>query len=140
MSWDEWEQIKLNQLPADSGPAVSAVTGGLKSSQRAWLAAGDGVGALRGRVRTALGKLEDGQSGLGDPDGCLSAAAQKELYASWKTYAENVGKRCASLQKTLERVGHEQLMTDAGVQAEIDRVRLAYADTDAVGGGPQQGR
>jgi hypothetical protein len=144
MAWDEWERIKagvaerqptgtqLNQVPVEPGPAGSAVTGGLMSSRRAWLAAGDGVGSLRRSVSTALGRLENGQSGLGESAGCLSAAAQAELYVSWKKYAEDVSGRCGSLRAIMERVGHEQLLTDEAVKAEIRRVKAAYADLDPV--------
>ncbi|GAA2248965.1 hypothetical protein GCM10010232_40550 [Streptomyces amakusaensis] len=152
MAWDEWEQIKagvaerqsggtqLNQLSAETGSSAGAGTGGLKSSKKAWLSAGEGVGSLRGPLGTALGKLADGQAGLGEGEGCLSAAAQKELYVSWKRYAEDVGKRCGSLQKIMEQVGHDQLRTDEAVKGEFDRVKSAYADTAAVGGGAPQGR
>jgi hypothetical protein len=146
MGWDEWEQIKanvaarqstgmqLNQLPPDQGASVSAVTGGLKSSQKAWLTAGQGVGSLRKSVSTALTKLEEGQKGLGAETGCLSAAAQGEVYDSWKRYAVDVSKRCGSLQKILEQVGHDQLKTDEAVKAEVDKLKVEYADTGAIGG------
>ncbi|MFE3142075.1 hypothetical protein [Streptomyces scopuliridis] len=146
MAWDEWEQIKadvanpkstgmqLNQFPADSGPAVSAVTGGLKSSKKAWLTAGEGVGSLRKGVSTALTRLEESQTGLGAETGCLSAAAQRDVYASWKRYIEDVSKRCGSLQGILRQVGHDQLKTDEAVKAELDMLQLKYADTDAIGG------
>ncbi|MFE3739337.1 hypothetical protein [Streptomyces sp. NPDC059134] len=146
MAWDEWEQAKaevagrqdiamrLNQVPADPGPSASAVTGGLKSSKKAWVTAGEGVGSLRKSVTTALTELEDGQAGLGTAAGCLSAAAQKEVYDSWKTYTKSVFERCGSLQSLLERVGNDQLKTDEAVKGEIDQLKKKYADTDALGG------
>ncbi|MGW1974642.1 hypothetical protein [Streptomyces sp. NPDC001889] len=143
MAWDEWEQLKAGVAERQSAGMRLNSSGGtdrLKSSRQGWLSAGEGVGSLRGRIGTALGRLEDGQAGLGDTDGCLSAAAQKDLYASWRTYAENVSKRCGSLQKIMERVGHEQLRTDESVEAGIASVKSAYADTAAVGGAPQRGR
>ncbi|MCX4503474.1 hypothetical protein [Streptomyces anulatus] len=146
MAWDEWEQIKvdvadqkstamqINHLPVEPGPSASAVTGGLKTNQKAWLTAGEGIGSLRKGAGTALTKLEDGQTGLGSETGCLSAAAQREVYASWKRYVENVSKRCGSLQGILGQVGHDQLKTDEAVKAEMKMLRLRYADTDATGG------
>ncbi|MCF4139160.1 hypothetical protein L1856_24015 [Streptomyces sp. Tue 6430] len=146
MAWDEWEQIKadvtdrqpvamrLNQVPVEPSSGPSAVTGGLKSSKKAWVTAGTGVGSLRGGVSTALAKLAEGQAGLGAIPGCLSAAAQKEVYDSWKKYAESVSERCGSLQKILEQVGHDLLTTDEAVKGEIHKLDLKYADTDAVGG------
>ncbi|MGW1276352.1 hypothetical protein ACWD4V_05260 [Streptomyces tsukubensis] len=145
MAWDEWEQIKagvaereatamrLNGLPPDeTGPGISAVTLGLQSSRQAWLAAGEGVGSLRRGVTTAAGKLTDGQSGLGETAGCLSAAAQQELYASWKKYADDVSRRCGSLQGILDQVGRELLRTDEAVEAEIGKVRAEFADRDDI--------
>ncbi|MDX3533328.1 hypothetical protein PV721_02870 [Streptomyces sp. MB09-01] len=147
MAWDEWEQIKagagdgqhvamrLNQVPADPGTgAPSAVTGGLQSSKKAWTAAGEGVGSLRQTMGTALTKLEDGQTGIGSTAGCLTAAAQKDVYDSWKKYAESVSERCGALQGILNQVGRDLLTTDEGVQAEMNRLNATYADTDAVGG------
>lgn len=146
MAWDEWEEIKadvanrhstdmqLNQFPPEPGPSASAVTGGLRSSKKAWLTAGEGVGSLRKGINTALIGLEDGQTGLGAETGCLSAAAQRDVYASWKRYIEDVSKRCGSLQGILGQVGHDQLKTDEAVKNEIDLFQRQYADTDATGG------
>ncbi|WCD86202.1 hypothetical protein KPP03845_102544 [Streptomyces xanthophaeus] len=148
MAWDEWEQIKagatdrqpvmrLNQVPAEAGAGPSAVTGGLKSSKKAWATAGDGVGSLRQSVGSALAKLEGGQAGLGATAGCLSAAAQKDVYDSWKKYAEGVSERCGSLQGILHQVGRDVLTTDEAVNAEMHKLNAKYADTDAVGGQAQ---
>lgn len=149
MAWDEWEQSKadvadrqpvamrLNQAPAEPGTGPSAVTGGLKSSKKAWATAGDGVGSLRQSVSGALTKLEDGQAGLGATTGCLSAAAQKDLYDSWKKYAESVSERCGSLQSILQQVGRDVLTTDEAVNGEMHKLNVKYADTDAVGGQAQ---
>ncbi|MCX2184019.1 hypothetical protein KV205_26310 [Streptomyces sp. SKN60] len=146
MAWDEWEQIKagaagqqpaamqLNHVPVEPDAGPSQVTGGLKSSQKAWNTAGEGVGSLRGTIGTALTKLEDGQAGLGATTGCLTAAAQKDVYDSWKKYAESVSKRCGSLQGILQQVGRDVLTTDDAVKDEMDRLNKQYADTDAVGG------
>ncbi|HBF85842.1 MAG TPA: hypothetical protein DD420_39760 [Streptomyces sp.] len=146
MTWDEWQQIKasvaerhstemqLNELPPDAGTSGSAVTGGVKSSKKAWLTAGEGVGSLRTTLGTALRQLEEGQAGLGTPKGCLGADAQREVYGSWKRYLGNVSKRCGSLQSILEQVGHDQLKTDEAVKAEIDVLQVQFTDTDAVGG------
>jgi hypothetical protein len=32
-----------------------------------------------------MGKLTDGQQGLGEDAGCLTAAAQKDVHTSWET-------------------------------------------------------
>ncbi|MFJ3174948.1 hypothetical protein ACIPJK_29720 [Streptomyces roseus] len=149
MAWDEWEQIKsgghggqsaamrLNHVPAEPSSGPSAVTGGVVSSKKAWTAAGEGVGSLRQNVGTALTKLETGQSGLGAVKGCESAAAQMEVYDSWKKYAESVSERCGALQAVLGQVGRDLLTTDEAVSAEMNKLNAKYADTDAVGGRPK---
>ncbi|WP_328668250.1 hypothetical protein OG905_13735 [Streptomyces sp. NBC_00322] len=146
MAWDEWEQIKadvtgrqsaamqLNHVPVEPSSGPSAVTGGLKSSKKAWATAGEGVGSLRQSIGTGLTKLENGQAGLGATTGCLSAAAQKDVYDSWKKYAESVSERCGSLQSILEQVGRDLLTSDEAVKGEMGKLNLKYADTDAIGG------
>ncbi|MGW5678093.1 hypothetical protein ACWEV4_23945 [Streptomyces sp. NPDC003860] len=135
MAWDEWEQLKAGAAERRStGMQLNSAgaAGAVKSSRQAWTTAGESIGSLRKGIGTAVGKLADGQAGLGKTDGCLSAAAQREVYASWQRYAQDVGKRCESLRSIMERVGRDQLATDEAVKAEIDRVRGAYADVDPV--------
>ncbi|MEU6087795.1 hypothetical protein ABZ865_13425 [Streptomyces sp. NPDC047085] len=150
VAWDEWEQLKadavargsthmrLNQLPADlggaSGASGGAVSGRLKSEKRVWVKVGEAVKGLKGDVGKALKKLEDGQSGLGDTSGCQSAAAQKELCDSWKKYVGDVSDRCGELGGLLERSGHDLHMLDSDVRAELDKIKLKYQDTEALGG------
>ncbi|MFF9566663.1 hypothetical protein [Streptomyces sp. NPDC014685] len=146
MAWDEWEKIKadvtdrqsatmqLNHVPVESGVSAGTVSGGLRSSKKAWLTAGEGVGSLRKGLGAALTDLEDGQAGLGAVTGCLSAAAQKDVYDSWKKYAEDVSERCGSLQRLLGQAGSDQLKTDEAVKEEIDGLARKYADTDAADG------
>ncbi|MEU6664411.1 hypothetical protein [Streptomyces sp. NPDC046727] len=145
MSWDEWEQLKaeaaarggathmrLNQVVPDAGGGTGA--GDLKSSKKAWTKAGQDTKGLQGDVDKALAKLDDGQSGLGDTSGCQSAAAQKELYDSWKKYVGDVKDRCGALGGLMESSGHDLAKSDADVKAELDRLRTKYQDTEPVGG------
>ncbi|NEB56009.1 hypothetical protein G3I48_27585 [Streptomyces griseus] len=148
MAWDEWERLKqdasqlqdvgmrLNQYPAGdgSGPATSGVTGGVKSTRKAWNDAGAGVGSLRENIDRAVGKLQDGQKGLGAGEGCLTAGAQTTVHASWDRYVKALGKRCDSVKGVLEKTGHDLLTTDEAVKAELNSIRTAHADTAAVGG------
>ncbi|MFF5506461.1 hypothetical protein ACF1E9_31475 [Streptomyces roseolus] len=144
MPWDEWEQLKseaagrepaamrLNQLAApDGGGGYSE---DLKTDKRAWAKAGDGVVGLKEGLTTALTKLESGQAGLGDTGGIQSAAAQQELYASWKKYVGDVGARCDALGGLLKAAGQDLARTDESVKQELDALAAKYGDTDAVGG------
>ncbi|MEU2062345.1 hypothetical protein [Streptomyces sp. NPDC013455] len=144
MSWDEWEQLKadaaargssqmqLNHVPMD--PGGSGAAGKLKSDKKTWTMAGEDTKGLQDDIGKALGKLDDGQSGLGETSGCESAAAQKELYDSWKKYVGDVKSRCGELGGLMERSGHDLSKSDGEVKAELDRVAAKYKDTDAVGG------
>lgn len=148
MAWDEWEQIKaeaaargstqteLNQPPTDApgGTPVGEASGDLKSDKKAWATAGESVTGLHSGMGKALTKLEEGQAGLGDLAGCRSAAAQRELYESWKKYIGDVRRRCEVLGGLLERAGHDLSKSDAAVKEELDRLKAHYQDTPPVGG------
>ncbi|UFR02707.1 hypothetical protein KBP30_16620 [Streptomyces sp. Go40/10] len=141
MAWDEWEQLKAEA--AASGSARMQLNHAdpmgvgydrLKSNKKAWTTAGEGVSGLQDDIGKALAKLDDGQSGLGDTSGCQSAAAQQELYDSWKEYAGKVKGRCGELAELLKRSGYDLAMSDADVKAELDKIKGKYHDTEAVGG------
>ncbi|MDQ0959771.1 hypothetical protein QFZ66_003649 [Streptomyces sp. B4I13] len=142
MAWDEWEQLKsaaaerhgtqmqLNHVPLDPGGSG----GTLVSNKPAWSKAGSDVGSLREDLSKVEVKLADGQKGIGEDAGCLTAAAQKDVYRSWETYVKNVGNRCGKLSGLLEKAGSDQLKTDEAINAEIGNMKVEYADTPAVGG------
>jgi hypothetical protein len=149
VAWEEWEQLKaaaaerhsarvqLNQLLADQGgtsSGSSGASGELRSDKKAWSAAGEGVGGLRGNIAKALAKLQDGQKGLGKDSECSTAAAQREVHTSWERYVRNVSGRCEKLAGLLEKVGTDQLRTDEAIRDEIAKLKIEYEDTPAVGG------
>lgn len=156
MAWDEWEglkadaqargstQMQLNQYPADPGGGGAGggnpFSDSLKSDKKVWVKAGEGVTGLKADIGKALTALENGQAGLGDTTGCQSAAAQKELYDSWKKYVGDVSARCGELGGLLERSGHDLAKSDQSVLTELDRLKVTYADTEAVGGQAPKGR
>ncbi|WP_313750666.1 hypothetical protein [Streptomyces parvus] len=146
MSWDEWEQIKadvaaneptrlqLNQAPSDGGNSGAAASGDLKSNWKTWVRVGEGVTDLKGGVGKALTKLADGQAGLGDTTGSVSAAAQKELYDSWKKYVSDVRGRCEALGGLLQKTGHDLSKSDEEALADLKKLQVKYGDTEPVGG------
>ncbi|MFD1273757.1 hypothetical protein ACFQ51_24815 [Streptomyces kaempferi] len=42
--------------------------------------------------------------------------------------------RCGNLSGLLEKAGNDQLKTDEAIEAEIGNLKVAYADTQTVGG------
>ncbi|MEU0523919.1 hypothetical protein [Streptomyces niveus] len=147
MAWDEWEQLKsdamerssaqtqLNELSADQGGSTSggAAAGDVKSDKKAWATAGTGLKRLDEPIGRALAQLSDGQTGL-EAAGVQSAAAQKELYDSWKKYVKDVTKRCGHLGALLDTAGHTLSKTDEQLKGELDKIKNLYQDTAAVGG------
>ncbi|TYR64374.1 hypothetical protein FY004_11855 [Streptomyces parvus] len=95
---------------------------------------GEGVTGLKEGVGKSLTKLADGQAGLGDTTGSVSAAAQKELYDSWKKYVSDVRGRCGTLGGLLQKVGHDLSKTDEEAAAELEKLKVKYKDTEPVGG------
>ncbi|WP_406382093.1 hypothetical protein [Streptomyces sp. NBC_01618] len=154
MAWDEWEQLKtaaverhttqmqLNQLPADPGGSISGGSGGgagkLRSDKAAWTKAGEGVGSLRGDLDKAWVKAELGQTGLGKESGCLTSAAQQDVYDSWRRYVKDVGKVCDGLANVLENSGNDQLRTDEAIKAEIAKLKTEYYQDSPAGGQPKE--
>ncbi|MFJ1788884.1 hypothetical protein ACIOML_31840 [Streptomyces anulatus] len=144
MAWDEWEQIKadvavsarmqLNQAPAEGGFAGGSTSGDLKSNRKTWVKAGEGVAGLKGGVSKALTKLADVQTGLGETTGSQSAAAQKELYDSWKKYVSDVSGRCEALGGLLRGAGHDLSKSDEEAKAELEKLKVKYEDSEPVGG------
>ncbi|MER5407835.1 hypothetical protein [Streptomyces sp. NPDC002769] len=141
MPWEEWEQLKteaaeklaarmqLNHVPPDPGGA-----GTLVSNRAAWSKAGQNVGSLREDISKALGKLTDGQHGVGGAAGCLTAGAQRDVHDSWERYVKSVSGRCGKLSSLFEKAGNDQLKTDEAIEAEIGNLKIASADTPTVGG------
>ncbi|MDJ0464054.1 hypothetical protein [Streptomyces sp. H27-C3] len=147
MAWEEWEQLKaataeqhttriqLNQAEPDFG----GDTGTLLSNKAAWAKAGQDIGSLQEGIGKALGKLSDGQNGLGADTGCQTAGAQREVHGSWESYVKSVNRRCGQLASLLEKIGNDQLKTDEAIMVEIGNLKVAYGDTPAAGE-PGKGR
>lgn len=153
MSWDE-EWAALKQTAAgDSGMQLASAGGdgwqggsgdgsasesdALKSKKAAWVRAGHDVQSLRGDVKKALTKLEDGQQGFGTGSGVSgvhSAAAQQEVFHSWQRYLESLSGRCSALQVQLEKAGDHLDGNDQAVRRSFNKLSDRYEDTPAVGG------
>ncbi|MEU7040107.1 hypothetical protein AB0A77_03490 [Streptomyces varsoviensis] len=137
---EEWAQLKRESSTGAGMTLASAGDGGgaegLKSDRAAWSAAARGVGDIAGKVGKALGELEKGQKGLGAGTGAgvLSAAAQRDLYASWKRYLGDVRGRCDALKEPLQKAGDAHFKNDKDTKSAFTAVGDKYKDTTAVGG------
>lgn len=148
----EWAQMKRE---ASGGTRMSLAgagdkpdweqegSGRVRSSKNVWTEAGQGVGKLQGNIKTALTKLEEEQKGLGAGSetggGIESAAAQRELYLSWKRYLKGVSGKCGTFQDRLQKAGDHYYENDAAIERAFDRLDGLYKDTKPVGG-ESQGR
>ncbi|MFR9800381.1 hypothetical protein ACL02U_31455 [Streptomyces sp. MS06] len=147
MAWDEWEQLKAEAAdrhtarmqidhvaPVEDNSGTSSVTGGVKSTKKAWISAGEGVHTQREALDNVTGRLSDGQKSLGEDEGCQTAVAQRKVYGSWNQYAHGLATKCDALQKVLEQTGHDLLLTDDSVKTALNQINTEFKDTPAVGG------
>ncbi|MFI0779050.1 hypothetical protein [Streptomyces sp. NPDC021212] len=142
----EWAQMK-RESSGDTGMSLASAdnkpdwgqggAGGVKSSKKAWTTAGSDVGKLRGDIKTALTTLEEDQASLGagsDSGSIQSAAAQRELYSSWKRYLNGVSGKCGAVQDRMQQAGEHQYKNDEAIKCAFDGMDVVYDDTKPVGG------
>ncbi|GAA2228560.1 hypothetical protein [Streptomyces nogalater] len=146
MAWDEWEQLKATaadrhsaRTQLDQLPMVGGGKGKLRSDKAAWSAAGEGVGSLQDSLSKALTKLEQGQTGLDEESVCLTAAAQKSVYASWERRVTDISELCRGLAEVLNKTGHDQLRTDQAIKSEIAGIKVG-SESSSAPGKPGKGR
>ncbi|WAP58657.1 hypothetical protein [Streptomyces sp. S465] len=148
---EEWAHFKrqasanagMNLASAD-GPAgwETKGQGRLKSKKTAWQTAANSVGSLKSDIKKALTRLEHEQKGLeagtDTGDGVHSAAAERELYHSWKRYLDDVSGRCTALQDLLEKAGDSFYKNDEATRDAFSGLTGHYKDTGPVGGENQR--
>lgn len=116
--------------------------GDLKSTKNAWTRAGSDVGGMRRNIKKALTEMEKDQTGLasGSKTGSLqSAAAQRDVYGSWKRYLGDVSARCDTLQDRLNKAGNDHYVNETATKGAFDQLKGTYEDTPGVGGQGSQG-
>lgn len=132
----EWAQLKRDAVAmrlASAGPGSGGAMD-VKGSQSAWTSAANAVAGLANDVNSALSALDLGQRGLATGGGVETAAAQSEVYQSWKTYVDMVADRCQRLRGGLGRAGSDLFLTDKGVLALFGSPSTQDQDTPAIGG------
>lgn len=125
-------QMRLASAAPDGGGGGS---GGedLKSDMAVWKKGSQDVGELVTAIRKALTTFETGQKGAA-VTGVESAAAQGELYQSWKTYLDGLVGKCTTLQGPMISAGKGQVSNDETLRGDFARMTDAYKDTPATGG------
>ncbi|MFB7175797.1 hypothetical protein ACFCYM_34005 [Streptomyces sp. NPDC056254] len=132
-------QMRLASAAPDGGSGGSGGGGGggggedLKSDQGVWNKASNDVGQLVSGIKKAQVEFEAGQKGAAVA-GVDSAAAQKELYQSWKTYLDGLVGKCTALQGPMVQAGKGQVANDEALRADFARMNGQYKDTPATGG------
>ncbi len=147
MAWDEWEQLKADaaaRMNLASAGGGGGSGGDVKTSKVAWNKAAAGVSGLRGNLKKATGKLDDGQTGLGATGaavtGFVSGSAQIGVYQSWQRYLDLLGRECGEVAGKLEKAGSDYYTSDAAI-GDAFKQQLTKADDPpaARGGHPTDG-
>ncbi|WP_030761462.1 hypothetical protein [Streptomyces sp. NRRL F-2664] len=127
-------QMRLASAAPDGGGGGGGGGGkDLKSNQAVWNKASSDVGQLISGIKKAQTEFETGQNGA-TITGVESAAAQRELYQSWKTYLEGLSGKCSALQGPMVEAGKGQAANDEALRADFARMNQQYKDTPATGG------
>ncbi|MER7736491.1 hypothetical protein ABTX80_37040 [Streptomyces erythrochromogenes] len=140
----EWAGLKEGTVAATQMRLASAAPDGsgggggggsedLKSDQAVWNRASNDVGQLVSGIKKAQTAFEAAQKGAA-VSGVDSAAAQGELYQSWKTYLDGLAGKCSALQGPMVQAGKGQVANDDALRADFTRMNDQYKDTPATGG------
>ncbi|MET9699324.1 hypothetical protein ABZY31_20685 [Streptomyces sp. NPDC006529] len=139
----EWAGLKQGTAAGAHMRLASATSDGaggggsdadLKSDMAVWKRGSEDVGLLVTGVRKALTEFENGQKGAA-VSGVESAAAQQELYQSWKGYLDGLVGKCSALQGPMLSAGKGQVANDEALRGDFARMNEQYKDTPATGGG-----
>ncbi|MFE2167020.1 hypothetical protein ACFXB3_18420 [Streptomyces sp. NPDC059447] len=127
-------QMSLASAAPDGGGGGGGSGGeDLKSEMAVWKKGSEDVGELVTAIGKALTDLETGQKGAA-VTGVESAAAQSELYQSWKTYLDGLVGKCTALQGPMVSAGKGQVSNDEALRGDFARINETYKDTPATGG------
>lgn len=126
-------QMRLASAAADGGGGGGGGGEDLKSDMAVWRKGADDVGLLVSGIKKALTEFESGQKGA-VISGVESAAAQAELYQSWKTYLDGLVGKCGALQGPMVSAGKGQVANDEALRGDFAAMDKQYKDTPATGG------
>lgn len=145
---EEWAQLKadaatrMNLATADGRDSGD---GDLKTSKVAWSKAATSVAELRGDLKKATVKLDDGQTGLRPSDntvtGFVTGSAQFGVYRTWQRYLNLVGRECGEVAGKLRHAGNDLYKNDQAIQEAFNQQVAKPEDSvpPARGGHPSTG-
>lgn len=126
---EEWAQLKADAVTrmklAAAGEGGGSGDGDLKTSKLAWNKAATSINELRGDLKKATVKLDDGQTGLGPGDntvtGFVTGSAQIGVYRTWQRYLDLVGRECGEVAGKLRHVGNDLYKNDQAITEAFNR-------------------
>ncbi|MFF2188109.1 hypothetical protein [Streptomyces sp. NPDC058155] len=120
---EEWAQLKADAATrmklAAAGDGGGSGDGDLKTSKVAWSKAATSIAELRGDLKKATVKLDDGQTGLGPSDstvtGFVTGSAQSGVHRTWQRYLNLVGRECGEVAGKLQNAGNDLYKNDQAI-------------------------
>ncbi|MEV6682713.1 hypothetical protein AB0N09_38490 [Streptomyces erythrochromogenes] len=126
-------QMRLASAAPDGGGGGGGED--LKSDRAVWNKASNDIGQLLSGIKKAQTEFEAGGGQKGAAvSGVDSAAAQSELYQSWKTYLDGLSGKCSASQGPMVQAGKGPVANDDALSADFTRMNDQYKDTPATGG------
>ncbi|MFD4697735.1 hypothetical protein [Streptomyces niveus] len=146
---EEWAQLKADAATrmnvAAAGDGGGAGDGDLKTSKAAWSKAATSIAELRGDLKKATVKLDDGQTGLAPSDntvtGFVTGSAQIGVYQTWQRYLNLVGRECGEVAAKLQNAGNDLYNNDQAIMEAFNQQITKPEDSvpPARGGHPSTG-
>ncbi|WP_405678182.1 hypothetical protein OG292_28100 [Streptomyces sp. NBC_01511] len=144
---EEWAQLKAEAATrmnlAAAGDGGGSGDGDLKTSKAAWSRAATSIAELRGDLKKATVKLDDGQAGLGGSDntvtGFVTGSAQTGVYQTWWRYLNLVGRECGEVAGKLRHVGNDLYKNDQAIREAFNQQVTKPEEPVPGGGHPSTG-
>ncbi|MET9556398.1 hypothetical protein [Streptomyces sp. NPDC006645] len=143
---EEWAQLKADAATrmnlATAGDGGGPGDGDLKTSKTAWNRAATSIAELRGDLKKAAVRLDDGQTGLGAGDavtGFVTGAAQAGVHQTWQRYLNLVGRECGEVAGKLRHAGNDLYKNDQAIEEAFTQQATKPEAPPAGGGHPSAG-